>query len=212
MGHLVIRFIYGDSLWNHVGLAGGMFRDRAAQFHGRMGWDVAVDAAGEERDEYDALNPLYVILQMPDGSHGGSMRFLPTVGPTMVNDHFLHLTDGVAVCSPLIWECSRFCLSGRGHEQGLSAALMLAGAEIGRRFYLNHAVGVFDATMIRLYRNLGWVPDIISEKGANIAVGLWDYGSVPTARLQKKSGLTTDRIQGWMNADLGAGKKRENSA
>ena len=33
------------------------------------------------------LNPLYVIWEIPDGSHGGSMRFLPTSGRTMVHEH-----------------------------------------------------------------------------------------------------------------------------
>ena len=30
----------------YPGLAAGMFRDRAAQFRDRLGWDVSVDAPG----------------------------------------------------------------------------------------------------------------------------------------------------------------------
>ena len=77
----MIRFLYGDSLADHSRLAQSMFRDRAKQFSERLGWEVSVDDAGEERDQYDALNPLYVIWQRPDGLHGGSMRFLPTTEP-----------------------------------------------------------------------------------------------------------------------------------
>ena len=106
----MLRYLYATDLDRFPRLARGMFRDRAVQFRDRLGWAVEVDADGAETDAYDALNPLYVIWEEPDGSHGGSMRFLPTTGPVMVNDHFGHLTSGPIV-SPLIWECTRFCLS-----------------------------------------------------------------------------------------------------
>jgi len=107
----MIRYLYGDQLATQPLLADSMFRDRADQFHTRLGWEVTVDAQGFERDQYDALNPLYVLWQKPCGRHGGSMRFLPTTGRTMVNEHFLHLTEGVRIASPLIWECTRLCLA-----------------------------------------------------------------------------------------------------
>ena len=74
----MLRYIYGNDLHQFPLLRDTMFRDRADQFKTRLGWAVNVNAAGEERDEYDAMNPLYVIWQNPDGTHGGSMRFLPT--------------------------------------------------------------------------------------------------------------------------------------
>ena len=72
------------------------------------------------------------------------MRFLPTTGRTMVEDHFLHLTDGVAIKSPFIWECTRFCLAPDAGPN-VSAALMLGGMELGLGAHLSHALGVFDA-------------------------------------------------------------------
>ena len=81
----MIRYIYGDELHRYPRLARSMFLDRAVQFRDRQGWDVIVNEAGEERDEYDALNPLYVVWERADGTHGGSMRFMPTTGRTMVN-------------------------------------------------------------------------------------------------------------------------------
>ena len=107
----MIRYIYGTDLHKFPKLAEAMFRDRADQFKTRLGWEVSVDESGLERDEYDDENPLYVIWENADGTHGGSMRLLPTVGRTMINDHFIHLTDGVRIQSPLIWECTRFCLA-----------------------------------------------------------------------------------------------------
>jgi len=90
----MIRFLYGDALNRHPVLRDTMFRDRAAQFSTRLGWAVNIDRQGLERDEYDALNPLYVIWEGRDGRHGGSLRFLPTTGRVMINDHFRHLTGG----------------------------------------------------------------------------------------------------------------------
>ena len=115
-------------------------------------------------DQYDALNPLYVIWQGEDGRHGGSMRFLPTVGRTMVNEHFLHLTNGVRIESPLIWECTRYCLAPGAGPQ-VAAALILAGGEILQGFGLTHFVGVFDARMIRIYRRIGAEPEVLGWQG-----------------------------------------------
>ena len=124
----MLRYVYASDLEDHPKLAATMFRDRADQFKTRLGWDVTVDENGFERDEYDGLNPLYVIWEEPDGSHGGSMRFLPTTGRTMVNDHFSDLISG-PINSPSIWECTRFCLT-RGAGSHVAAALMLGGGEI----------------------------------------------------------------------------------
>ena len=90
----MLRYVTGQDLVKYPKLRATMLRDRAAQFSDRLGWAVAVDDAGFEQDQYDALNPLYVIWQRPDGCHGGSMRFLPTTGRCMVNEHFLHLNKG----------------------------------------------------------------------------------------------------------------------
>lgn len=71
----MLRYLYADQLHRHPRLAKSMFLDRTDQFKERLGWAVKVDAQGEERDGYDAQNPLYVIWEQQDGSHGGSMRF-----------------------------------------------------------------------------------------------------------------------------------------
>jgi len=197
----MIRYLYGDQLAGFPHLRDSMLTDRANQFSVRLNWDVSVNDAGFETDEYDRLNPLYVIFETSPGVHGGSMRFLPTAGRVMVNEHFLHLTDGVKITSPLIWECTRFCISPviEGATK-ISAALMLAAAEMGRRFHLAHAVGVFDARMIRVYRSLGWPPDILGTEGLGseaISVGLWDFGAAPFDRLHKKSGIKPDVLAAW---------------
>jgi acyl homoserine lactone synthase len=203
----MIRYLYADQLSTFPLLARTMFDDRADQFKTRLGWDVTVTADGQERDEYDDLNPLYVIWEKADGTHGGSMRFLPTTGRTMVNDHFLDLTDGVAFQSPFIWECTRFCLS-RNTEPGTAAALMLAGGEVMQGFGVRHFVGVFDARMVRIYNRIGAAPEVLGTKGEGrqaISVGLWEFSEAVQKHVSRVAGVSLEASRGWFNASFGGG-------
>jgi acyl homoserine lactone synthase len=201
----MLRYIYGSQLDDHPMLADTMFRDRATQFHDRLGWDVAVNAQGYERDEYDAEDPLYVIWQRPDGRHGGSMRFLTTMGPTMVNDHFSELLDGESVCSPFIWESTRFCLAPGANGQ-VAAALMLGAAEIGRGFGVTQCVGVFDARMVRIYRQIGSSPDVLGSSGTGrekISVGIWNYEAADRKRVLARAGISSALSEHWYARSFG---------
>lgn len=200
----MLRYLYADQLYRHPTLARAMFRDRADQFKTRLGWDVHVDASGEERDDYDALNPLYVIWETPQGGHGGSMRFLPTSGPVMVNDHFGHLLS-VPVTSPLIWECTRFCLA-RSASPHIAAALMLGGGEIMQGFGIEHFVGVFDARMVRIYRMIGSSPEVLGTQGEGrdkISVGLWAFDKAAQSRVAARAGITHQQSLGWFSHAFG---------
>lgn len=201
----MLRYLYADQLKAFPKLRDSMFRDRADQFRERLGWDVNVDAHGYEMDEYDAQNPLYVIWEMPDGTHGGSMRFLPTTGKTMVNDHFSHIMGGGAVVSPLIWECTRFCLK-RGAPSNVAAALMMSGLEVINGLGIKHIVGVFDARMVRIYRMIGSSPEILGSDGEGrdqISVGLWDFTPEVMEYVTAKSGVTAQQSRAWFEASFG---------
>ncbi|SHH92263.1 acyl-homoserine-lactone synthase [Marivita hallyeonensis] len=201
----MIRYLYADQLTKFPRLARTMFEDRADQFKTRLGWEVEVDAAGQERDIYDTLNPLYVIWERADGTHGGSMRFLPTTGRTMVNEHFLDSTGGVAFQSPFIWECTRFCLS-RNTEPGTAAALMLAGGEIMEGFGIKHFVGVFDARMVRIYNRIGAAPEVLGTTGFGrqaISVGLWEFSEAAQRRVARVAGVSLEASRRWFEASFG---------
>jgi acyl homoserine lactone synthase len=205
---LMLRYIYANDLHNHPKLARTMFEDRADQFKTRLGWDVDVDANGQERDQYDRLNPLYVIWENADGSHGGSMRFLPTTGPVMVNDVFGHLT-GAVISSALIWECTRFCLS-RNAASNVAAALMLAGGEIMTGFGIRHFVGVFDARMVRIYRLIGSSPEVLGSEGEGrdkISVGLWEFTPEAKATIARRAGISPELSRLWFDRAFGAGAR-----
>jgi len=201
----MIRYLYADQLDQHPTLRDSMFRDRADQFKTRLDWDVDVDEDGFERDQYDSLNPLYVIWENADGTHGGSMRFLPTTGRTMINEHFTDILGGGTITSPLIWECTRFCLS-RGAESKVAAALMLAGGEIMQNFDVAHFAGVFDARMVRIYRLIGSSPEVLGSTGEGrdkISVGLWEFTPDAQAKVAAKAGLSLELSRLWFDRAFG---------
>lgn len=195
----MLRYVYADELNRFPILRDTMFRHRAEQFKNRLGWSVTIDENGFERDEYDDMNPLYVIWETANGTHGGSMRFLPTTGSTMVNDHFLHLTDGVEIKSGLIWECTRFCLAPDA-DRRVTARLVLGAAEVMWNFSLSHFVGVFDPRMERIYRMLGVNPEVVGRKGEGdeaIGVGLWEFQEEARPRVEARAGVTQAQSSAW---------------
>lgn len=200
----MLRYIYGNDLHTFPTLSRSMFADRADQFKTRLGWDVSLDADGFERDEYDDLNPLYVIWEEADGTHGGSMRFLPTTGRTMINDHFSHLISG-PITSPFIWECTRFCLNRKAGRH-VAAALTLAGGEIMQNFNIEHFVGVFDARMVRIYRMIGVTPEVLGRAGEGrdeISVGLWHYQGDAAPQVTSRAGVTMAQSAAWFEHSFG---------
>ncbi len=201
----MIRYLYASQLQNHPDLADTMFRDRTTQFVGRLKWDLKMDENGWERDPYDRMNPLYIILEQPDGRHGASMRVMPSLGRTMVNDHFRHLNHGVAIRAPFIWECTRFCLAPNAGTKARNWAgtLMLAGQELGLRFGLTRALGVYDRHMTRIYKGIGWEPRFIGSEGSGrdgICLGLWPFGTDIRATIAANAGLEPMTAAPWFDA------------
>jgi len=148
-----------------------MFRSRAEVFSQRLGWDVVVQD-GYERDQFDDLNPLYLVSVDPvTERYWGSLRLLPTTGPNMLRDVFSQLLDeeGEVVESATIWESSRICVieapgqpdhgkNGVGYVlgelvEGIGEVALLAG--------LTQIVSVFDARILRILKAIGCRPEII---------------------------------------------------
>ena len=201
----MLRYIQSKDLHKFPHLAATMFRDRADQFKTRLDWDVAVDRKGEERDQYDACNPLYVVWQQPDGSHGGSMRLMPTTGRTMVNEVFSHLNGGRRLCSPRIWESTRFCLS-RTAGRNVAGALILGGTEIMRNLRVHQYAGVFDRRMVRIYKRLGFSPEIIGSQGEGrdrICLGMWTYSEAVHSTVRAKAGISSRQSRYWFDLSFG---------
>ena len=104
-----------------------MFRLRARIFRDRLRWDVQV-ADGKERDKYDNEGPVYIIYTDSEAREvKGSLRLLPTTGPTLLADVFADtLPDAVHLSAPTIWECTRFCLDDKILDKQQSLLLRLS--------------------------------------------------------------------------------------
>jgi N-acyl-L-homoserine lactone synthetase len=80
-----------------------MFRARAAVFHDRLGWAVAVKD-GWETDRYDRHeDPVYVVTAEAGHRPTGSLCVLPTTGETMLRNELAGFFDEpVDVESPTV--------------------------------------------------------------------------------------------------------------
>ena len=165
----------------HVGLLDQMFRLRAKIFADRLGWQVAVQD-GRERDPFDALDPVYLLHTDRDAKVLiGSLRLLPTTGPTVLADFFADtMPDGARLSAPSIWECTRFCIDdaiGGLRAQTLASGSLIAGlGSLAIRAGIESIIGNFDASMLRLYRRIGCDVDVLGvtrRYGRPVYLGLF---------------------------------------
>ena len=188
----MLLYLSGAAMRHFPDLVAEMFIDRTGCF-------------GMGRDVYDGLNPIYVIWQRPDGGHGGSMRFLPTLGRTMLDDQFRRLGSGRRIAHAKVWELSRFCLSSAaGPDTG--ACLMLGAVALGVGFGLSRAVGVGDAGLMRLFGQTGWVPSILGTDGVcpgDINLGLWEFSDDARRRLARRANIALPLSRLWFDQAFG---------
>lgn len=191
----MIRFVTAENLSTRPMLRATMFRDRADQFFHRLRWDISINESGEEIDQYDALGPIYVMAETALGRHEGSMRFLPTLGQTMVNDYFQDLT-GQRIESRFIWECTRFCLGPHATRQ-TAPKLLAAGGKLMEERGVRNFVGVFDEHTERVYRIVGAKPELLGKKDTPygvIGVGLWEFDDETYDQLLRKAGISAEMM------------------
>lgn len=180
----------------HGHLLEQMFRMRARIFHDHLGWDVVVKD-GMERDKYDEQSPVYIIYTDEDGHRvKGSLRLLPTTGPTLVADFFSDtLPDAASLMAPTIWECTRFCLDDdvwqKKKEEILfaSTVLLVALGDLALRAGIESVIGNFDAAALHLWRRIGCEVEILgstSRYGRPVYLGLHPISETVISRIKKK--------------------------
>ncbi|MGF1612195.1 MAG: acyl-homoserine-lactone synthase [Kiloniellales bacterium] len=142
-----------------------MHRLRCRVFKDRLGWDVAV-SNGLERDQFDRLEPIYLLAIDEQKTVVGSWRFLFTTGPYMLRDVFPQLLDGRPAPHDIgIWEGSRFAVE-RSCVRGGSLAsvsqvageLLCAVVETCMAAGVRELITVYDARMARLLHRMGCPP------------------------------------------------------
>ncbi len=152
----------------HADLLDQMFRLRAKVFAGRLKWDVSV-IDGWERDRFDELAPVYLIHTDAAGREvRGSLRLLPTTGPTLLADFFSDtLPDAALLSAPTIWECTRFCIDEdilRHREQIVASRELISGlGSVALTAGIESILGNFDARMLRLYRRIGCEVEVLGS-------------------------------------------------
>jgi acyl homoserine lactone synthase len=170
-----------------------MYRDRKRTFKEELGWKLKTDSNGRELDEYDFLNPQYIILANLSGDHIASSRLLPTTGRTMIAEKFSNLTHGVEIESSTIWEVSRFFVSRKSNSRVRDAArLMFAGCEAGVRAGLTHFVGITNTSNVPIFRACGWPGEVVNTamtSEGEICSCLWEVSPEMLERLRKKARL-----------------------
>lgn len=162
----MIIVVDGMNRDRYRGLLDQMFELRARVFGGRLGWEVEV-VDGKEVDQFDALNPAYVIGVNEEGRVVSCVRALQTTGPHMLSDVFTSILDGQPpLRSPTIWESTRFCVDTEVLDRGNSrnsvsyatCELMTGSLEYAQQSGISDIVTVIDPVMNRVLKRSDCAP------------------------------------------------------
>lgn len=179
-----------------------MFRLRARVFEGRLGWDVSV-RDGKEIDQFDGLDPAYVIGLDDAGHVVACARLLQTTGPHMLSDVFHGILRGEPpLRSATLWESTRFCVDtqrlGRGRGPNTVAhatqELMIGTLEYARSAGIEDIVTVIDPVMDRLLKRTdnapyGYVGETTPMGKVPAMAALLDCSEERIARLRAFAGI-----------------------
>ena len=156
--------VQADQYAAHTTLLEQMFRLRKRVFKDQLGWDVPI--SGEcERDAYDRLSPAYILWTDETKSRlYGSLRLMPTTGPTLLFDVFDRTFPTTAdIAAPGIWEGTRMCVD----EDRLSAdhpdldpgrafcLMLLALCEVAMAHGVHTMISNYEPHMARIYKKAG---------------------------------------------------------
>ncbi len=196
-----------DGLNRHLfkGVVDEMFELRARVFGGRLGWDVNI-VDGKEIDDFDHLDPAYVIGLDDDGNVVAAVRALQTTGPHMLADVFCSILDGQPpIRSATMWESTRFCVDTqrltRGKEKNsvsyATCELMIGSLEYARSAGIQDIVTVIDPVMDRVLKRSDNAP--YDYVGKTVPMGkvpalaaLLDCSEERIARVREFSGIHHD--------------------
>jgi len=169
-----------------------MFHHRRNIFIRRLGWALP-EQEDCETDAFDALPDVTYVVALAGHRLIGSLRLLPTTGPTTLETYFPDDFARLAGApSAHLWECSRFYAlpAGPGEElaqPNVSLALLhgLCAHALTQR--IARIVGTFEGRMHRIYTRLGWPPAHVepSINGEGF-VGVWDASREPLHRMDRK--------------------------
>ena len=183
-----------------------MHRIRFRVFSRRLNWDVSVES-GLECDEFDKLDPYYLLAMDDEGCLVGTWRMLPTTGPYMLRSVFSHLLENRAPpCSRRVWEGSRFAVDcryvgrrGLGALHKASAEIFCGVVEFCIANDISEVVTVYDSRIARLLPRLGVSHKWISGQhriGNTVAMtGVFDASNNMLGSIRRATGITESVVR-----------------
>ncbi|SHG41062.1 acyl-homoserine-lactone synthase [Cognatishimia maritima] len=182
-----------------------MFRLRARVFAGRLGWDVTIEN-DMEIDQFDHMDPSYVVGVDDNMNVISCARVLQTTGPHMLSDVFSAILCGQApVRSPNIWESTRFCvdtqrLKGEKSKHTVSTAtceLMLGILEYAQDSGITDIITVIDPIMDRVLKRSnnaphGYVGETVPMGKVKALAALLDCTDERIANVREFAGIKGD--------------------
>lgn len=190
----------------HGDILDEMFRLRARVFGDRLGWDVKIDD-GREIDEFDDLDPAYVIGLNESYNVVACVRALQTTGPHMLADVFSDILQGQPpLRSATLWESTRFCvdtdllqMSGRGAGTVSRATceLMVGSLEYARASGIEDIITVIDPVMNRVLKRsdnapYDYVGETVQMGKTKALAALLDCSEERIARVRAFAGIEGD--------------------
>ena len=179
-----------------------MFRLRKRVFADELGW--AVPVIGDiERDQYDYLDPVYLIWCSDDRKRlYASLRLMPTTGPTLLHDVFRKTFPGdVDLRAPNIWEATRMCCDRGAIEEDhpdidpmRAMSLMVCMiCEVAVRHGIDTVISNYEPHVARIYRKAGAVFEEIGRADGYgkrpVCCGVFEATPAVLAAMYEKLGL-----------------------
>jgi N-acyl-L-homoserine lactone synthetase len=203
----MIRLVAGSHRADFPREIAQMHEIRKRTFHDRLRWQVKT-LRSWEIDEFDALNPLYLLSMDDHNNVRGSLRLLPTTGPNMLADVFPELLgDGMHIESATIWESSRFSVDQEAASERSDNLLnrttgeLLTGiVEVGLLAGLTEVVSVYDAMFARILKRANCAAELIG-KPARLGdimgyAALFEISDRMLGNLRKAAGITESVLEG----------------
>jgi acyl homoserine lactone synthase len=197
-------------------LMGQSFRLRKRVFYDQLGWAVKIDG-DRERDEYDALRPAYLMWcnDRADRLYG-TLRLMPTTGPTLLYDVFRDTFPDANLMAPGIYEGTRMCVDEEmlatdfpGLDAGKAfCMLLLALCECGLSHGIRTLVSNYEPHLGRVYRRAGLkIHEIGRADGYGrfpVCCGIFEVSETVRARMQQALGITAPLYAGYRPRTIAA--------
>lgn len=194
----MISIVFGYERSERPALFDEMFRQRKKVFIDQKKWDLKPVNGEFEIDEYDRDDTVYVCSLLPDGKLVGSVRLVNTTTEHMAGSAFKKMFPGLTICSPTIWEGTRFAVPdpGRLQPNGVSRAaceVLLGTCLFGLEYGVTQMTAIYEAPMARIYKKCGLTHFVLgrhrSPEHGSVHFGLWDISREHEASIRAATGI-----------------------